>query len=195
MMRMFWYNHHTKEAVWDEPKLIKKYGDVEKPFPWLVTTVDDSVPLEGDLGSEISGLAYWHVLAKRQMSRKPDGVYTCSKCLRNISLRRCMQCNANFCFGCYRETHQSPFGFMQNIDFKKKIAERVNDEVFIELLTKQKHTWKRVEPKKCVACNTEKVMAAYSCQQCDMTAICRPCSRRLHAHKSTADHVLLELIE
>lgn len=62
-------------------------------------------------------------------------------------------------------------------------------------MSRQDHQWKRVDPKKCSMCKTERVMAAFSCEKCELSALCRPCARRLHEHKDTQDHVLCEIIE
>ena len=105
----------------------------------------------------------------------------------------CFDCQANFCFSCFRELHSSPFGFDQRIDMVKETNERKKDTSFIEQMTRQDHQWKRVEPKKCVMCNTERVMAAFSCEKCEKSALCRPCARRLHSHSDAKDHKLLEI--
>ena len=136
-------------------------------------------------------VAYFHVLAKKQMTRKPDGVFICSHCQYQVSLRRCFGCNANFCFGCFRDTHRSPYGFFQKTD----ILSIIEDHSLLENLSKVDHIYKRVEPKLCKMCKTERIMAAFSCAQCGMDALCRPCSRRLHEHRKQQDHVLVELIE
>ena len=127
------------------------------------------------------------------MTRKPDGVYLCSYCQYHISIRKCLDCDANFCFTCFRELHSSPFGFNQRVDLVKETNEQKKNTAFIEQMTRQDHRWKRVEPKKCVMCNTDRVMAAYSCEQCEKSALCRPCARRLHNHPDSKGHTLLEI--
>ena len=195
--RMFWYNHVTKVSVWEQPKLIRRYGDVEKPFPWVVNEEDTCIVIPdsegGDGETTYKNINYWHVIAKKQMTRKPDGVYLCSYCQYHISIRKCLDCDANFCFTCFRELHSSPFGFNQRVDLVKETNERKKDTAFIEQMTRQDHQWKRVEPKKCVMCNTDRVMAAYSCEQCEKSALCRPCARRLHNHPDSKGHTLLEI--
>ena len=50
--RMFWYNHVTKISSWDQPKLVKRYGDVEKPFPWIVQEEDTGVLIPVEEGGD-----------------------------------------------------------------------------------------------------------------------------------------------
>jgi hypothetical protein len=69
---MFWYNHSTAESVWDQPKLVRRYGDVEKPFPWVVEDEDTHVVIpaeEGGDGTETYKTpSYWHVLSGKQIT-------------------------------------------------------------------------------------------------------------------------------
>lgn len=129
--RMFWFNHQTKQATWDRPHVLWRYGDVPLPSPWI--PIDVPIPLPElsddekaaafgvdqkgnmlpDNREQLFSLHYWHVLAKRDLPRKPDGIPVCLSCNRNLADMRCVQCTTNFCFACYRETHASPYGFLQ----------------------------------------------------------------------------------
>ena len=189
--RLFWYNHHTKESSWEKPRLVRRFGDVEKPFTWITLSIDSPDGATDESGAPLQVPAYWHVVAKKQMNRKPDGVFLCSSCQYNISVRRCFECKANYCFACFRSTHSSPFGFHQRVDVESIIA----DQALLGNYSRMDHDYKKVEPKQCSMCKTEKIMAAFSCAKCDIAAMCRPCSRRLHAHGSYQDHLLQELTE
>jgi hypothetical protein len=114
---LFWFNHLTKTSSWDRPKLLERYGDVETPFPWITTsTVVPKAKVSADENNNTSSqqepsiesgedsatkessedfetiISYWHVTARRNMDRKPDGVFICSQCNYNISLRFCDKC-------------------------------------------------------------------------------------------------------
>lgn len=117
---------------------------------------------------------FWHVTAKRSLPRKPDGLTLCSRCDINIALRHCHQCDAAFCFPCHRDTHSHPLGFFQN---RVASSKQRADPVFLLMLTNFSHTWKAVEPLVCGFCKSEKLFAAFYCQDCDKQ-LCRRCFRR-----------------
>lgn len=181
----------TKQSVWEQPKLVRRYGDVEKPFPWVTISIDSPDGAVDETGQPVKIAAYYHVLGKKQMLRKPDGVFICSNCQFHVSLRRCLDCKANFCFTCYREIHKSPYGFFQKTD----IMSIIDDHTQLANQANVKHMYKRVEPKTCKMCQTERIMAAFSCAECDIDALCRPCARRVHAHPKMHHHMLVELTE
>lgn len=178
--KCFWYNHQTKISVWDRPLLLWRYGDVPTPSPWVVAT--DSV--SGQSG-------YWHSAAKRFLPRKPDGIQLCHYCNSNISLLRCLKCETNYCFTCLRDTHGNPYQFLQ----KPKVtrSESVNDTFISKLDFFQNHLqYTEVSVIKCQSCKSEKINAAFHCNDCNQN-ICRPCSRRIHAHSEFKCHIMYEV--
>jgi len=129
--RLFWYNHHLKQAAWERPHLLWRYGDVPLPNPWIPIDVPIPLPelseeekisafgvdkkgnLLPDNREQLYSLHYWHNEAQRDLPRKPDGLPACHTCMRNLADMECPQCVSNFCFTCYRDTHASPYGFLQ----------------------------------------------------------------------------------
>ena len=94
-----------------------------------------------------------------------------------------------FCFTCFRESHGSPYGFFQRVRLSEKGQKDPN---IIDKMTKYKHKWKKVEPIRCDLCQSEKIMAAFQCDQC-VKKLCRICCRRVHSHKSTQNHLYFDL--
>lgn len=141
--RIFWHNHETKLSLWDRPLLLKRYGDVENPCPWQA--------MEGK--SKLTGaneVHYWHVIAGREIDRKPDGYQVCGSCLYHLAVRHCKDCDFDYCFTCFRHTHQSPYSFMQKAQMTK---EQRSDEDFLTRLRCHQHKWGPVIPIKCDLCN------------------------------------------
>jgi len=197
--RMFWYNHQDKSSVWDQPALVRRYGDTEAPPPWVVNTAqewvqrpsaDPTAEPEYDIAEVTS---YWHAQTGVQLKRKPDGVYLCQICNYHIALRHCNDCAVGHCFSCFRDRHSHPWGFSQNIKITKKMR---LDPVYIAGCEMAKHTWKHIEPIRCEMCQSKNgLMAAVDCKKCQKK-LCRQCSRRLHDHldeeeqEETDRHVL-----
>ena len=191
--RMFWYNHHTSTSTWEQPPLVRRYGDTEAPVPWVVHTRQEFVKAEGvedealahEHGEWKDVLSYWHVNGKVELKRKPDGVFICELCHYQLALRYCNDCRKRMCFGCHRELHLHPWGFDQNVKITKKM--RI-DPTYITGVEMFKHTWKHIEPYRCEMCKTNKIMAAYDCADCKKK-LCRPCFRRIHNdHEENSDH-------
>jgi hypothetical protein len=187
--RMFWFNHKTKTSVWDQPYLVKRYGDTEVPPPWVVHTGQEWVERSGATpGADpqydaVEMTTYWHAQTGVQLKRKPDGVYLCQICNYHIAMRHCNDCDIGHCFACFRERHSHPWDFFQNIKITKKMR---LDPVYIAGLEMAKHTWKHVTPLRCEMCKTSKIMAAVDCKQCNRR-MCRPCSRRVHEHRTASE--------
>ena len=191
--RMFWYNHQTHVSSWEEPHLVRRYGDAEMPAPWVVHTGPEWVELpkaSPDAEQEYATqemTSYWHATSGVQLKRKPDGVYLCQICNHNIALRHCHECAVGHCFTCYRDRHSHPWGFMQVVKVTKKMK---LDPVYTAGCDMAAHTWKRIDPIRCDMCHSKnKMMAAIDCKKCDKK-LCRPCSRRIHDHlEGDAVHV------
>ena len=70
--RMFWYNHVTKASVWEQPKLIRRYGDVEKPFPWVVNEEDTCIVIPdsegGDGETTYKNINYYNICTQTHYS-------------------------------------------------------------------------------------------------------------------------------
>lgn len=146
--KMFWFNHLLKNAVWERPHFMWRYGDVPMPMVWV--PIDVPIPLPEitdaerasmiqvipatanekkkevfvDTREQMYSLHYWHVKAKRDLPRKPDGIPACTACHRNLAEMKCVQCTTNFCFTCYRDSHASPYGFFQK---KRPTPDQAND--------------------------------------------------------------------
>ena len=197
--RMFWYNHVTKVSTWDEPLLLKRYGDVESPYPWIVSTVQKEVSVDGGGTEWQERLSYWHASARKEMSRKPDGVFMCEHCHVTIALRQCRICQIKYCFGCHRETHSSAVGFLQAPEITRAMK---SDPVFLEKLQLMSHDWSKVLPIHCEKCGTTKIMASHRCFDCagnkmiiskskerkEFVDYCRPCFKRVHDDENFAEH-------
>ena len=97
-----------------------------------------------------------------------------------------------YIYNTHSQTHQSPFGFHQQTPVTTILN---NQESLEQLHNFTTHVYKRVEPRPCQICKTEKVMAAFSCTECEVQAMCRPCSRRLHSQGTNINHILVELVE
>ena len=201
--RMFWYNHHLKQSVWERPHLLWRYGDVPLPQVWVPIDVPVSQPAEGQLSeagqgavadSNTSGttkeqmyaLHYWHVKAKRDLPRKPDGLPLCATCHRNLADMRCVQCAINNCFACYRSQHASPLGFLQRA---RPTPDQAQDMDWLTRLKFSKeHCWEDVVIPRCHMCKSDKRVAGMHCPQCGDKDMCRTCCRRLHEHTALAAH-------
>lgn len=175
--RIFWHNHQTGVSDWNQPTLLRRYGDVENPCVWQAMGVDSAT----GGGTEVN---YWHVLAGRQIDRKPDGFVVCGSCLYHIATRHCYDCQFDYCFGCFRTTHQSPFGFLQNATITK---ENRMDPAFLTCLQCCTHKWGPVKKTKCDMCNSDKVNAAMFCENCNKN-FCRRCHRRIHKAPGFGQH-------
>lgn len=183
--QLFYYNHHSKESVWERPQLLVRYEDVENPPPWVASDVN------GDGVQE-----YWHVIAKRTIQRKPDGFMLCQTCNINIATRKCIDCEeegpqaagyaaySHFCFACYRHTHGSPFDFYQ-LKRPNKL-QRIDTEFMTQLALCQ-HKYELVSPLRCEQCKSDTVNAGLYCQQCDKK-LCRACYRRIHSIETHSNH-------
>jgi hypothetical protein len=145
----FYYNHVTKQSSWETPYMIKRYGDVTNPCPWIPLTVantnDTTAEKEKekkkknkkksklkealDVDQQVNGpveyvmtdghLHYYHVKARREFPHKPDGYLLCTECQHFLAIRTCVDCNTHFCFACHRKTHGHPLGFAQNFKISK----------------------------------------------------------------------------
>ena len=183
--QMFWFNHLLKTSLWERPHLLWRYGDVKLPVEWIpidVPTVS-AEEMEADPGREqLYALHYWHVKAKRDIPRKPDGLPICHVCYRNLATDHCDQCAIDYCFPCLREMHSSPFEFKQKAVLK--IEDRQNTRILEKLKNSLSHTFSPVSYPSCGMCRTEKVLAGMFCKTCNKDkggmAMCRPCCRRIH---------------
>ena len=183
--QLFYFNHHSKESVWERPRLLVRYEDVENPPPWVAATATAGGVQE-----------YWHVIAKRTIQRKPDGFMLCQTCNVNIATRKCLDCEeegplaaghvayVHFCFACYRETHSSPFDFHQ-LKRPNKLQRIETD--FMTQLSFCLHRHELVSPLRCEQCKSTAVNAGLFCQQCDKK-LCRACYRRIHSTDSMKSH-------
>jgi hypothetical protein len=182
--QLFYYNHHSEQALWERPRLLARYEDAENPPPWVASEVSAEGRQE-----------YWHVLARRTIQRKPDGFMLCQTCHVNIATRKCVDCEeegpqaaghaaiVHFCFACYRATHGSPFDFYQ---LKRPNKLQRIDADFMAQLSCCQHHYELVSPLRCEQCKSASVNAGLYCQQCDKK-LCRACYRRIHSvdtHKS-----------
>jgi multidrug efflux pump subunit AcrA (membrane-fusion protein) len=116
--QIFYYNHMTKESSWIKPYLIKRYGDVSNPCPWIPLDQTKEDALQS--GNSDGQTQYWHVTAKRAFPKKPDGYLICGQCNYLLAIRKCTTCQINYCFVCHRNTHGNPLGFFQNTKAKKE---------------------------------------------------------------------------
>jgi hypothetical protein len=180
--RMFWYNHHTKESHWDQPKLVRRYGDTEVPVPWIVSKRQDwqerrDLDANGEKQYDsVWVTSYWHATSGVELLRKPDGVFICEVCHTSLALRYCNECHQKQCFGCHRELHSHPWGWLQNVRLTKKMKLDPTFAYGMEMVT---HSWRQVEPIRCGMCKSSKIMAAFACNEC-RKPFCRPCHRRIH---------------
>ena len=142
--RIFWHNHKLKTSVWDKPHLMRKYGDVENPCPWQAMDVTNKTTGAKEVN-------YWHVIAGRQITRKPDGFNICGSCYFHLAVRHCVDCDFDYCFSCHRHTHMSPFDFFQQA---KHTREDRSDETFLTRLRCHSHKWGPVISSKCDLCNS-----------------------------------------
>jgi hypothetical protein len=133
---------------------------------------------------------YWHVTARKDLPRKPDGLPVCSLCCRNLAVHSCNSCNgANFCWTCHRDTHASPLGFLQKT---KASRAQYSDPVFLEKLSKSHHVYGPSQPLRCQMCSATHMCAGFHCNTCEKD-MCRPCSRRIHTHSSKVAHEFYEI--
>jgi hypothetical protein len=131
--QIFYYNHHTNISSWERPLLLRRYKDVSAPSPWIPmkpTTADEG-ELDGKKKKKkqhqppeepIPASGYYHVPAKREYPKKPDGLPLCQTCQFQLAIHTCKTCtySVHYCFACHRKTHAHPMGFAQNIKIKKK---------------------------------------------------------------------------
>jgi len=176
--RLFYYNHHTKVSCWDRPHLLWRYGDVPVPPKWIpCKPVEES---KEDIEAVASGATppqhYWHVMAKKDLPRKPDGLPLCSECSLNLALQYCEQCQRDFCFPCKRKLHSHPLEFSQLRAKPKDLL----DPTYHSRIKNFGHTYKPVKRPICQLCRSDKLLAGISCVECKQN-LCRPCSRRLHS--------------
>lgn len=154
------------------------------------STVSISASRAGDgddsstISEEMYNIHYWHVTAKTDFHRKPDGLILCDDCHRNIAIHHCKQCTLDYCFTCHRSTHASPLGFRQRM---QPTQDQQLDPSFLQRFKCSKHDWILSKPKKCNLCFTEKIWAGIHCLTCNMD-LCRPCSRRIHEQKDKISH-------
>lgn len=194
--RIFWHNHMNHESSWEKPKLLKRYGDVENPSVWQAMEVANSKTGQKEVN-------FWHVTAERQITRKPDGFSICGSCHFNIATRRCIDCEFDYCFSCFRATHQSPFGFFQK-ETTITASDREN-RAFLTCLQCCGHKWGPVLAKRCDLCSSSATTttasgkatnagtssahtAALHCDNCNKN-FCRRCHRKVHAGDGFKDHV------
>ena len=192
----FYHNHQLGTSSWEIPLLLRRFGDVEDPLPWIILHPDRSDLSTTDYNSIA---AYYNVPAKKHIPRKPDGWRVCCYFEKRdecsfFATRYCLVCDAVFCFSCHRHEHSNPFGFFQNI--KPSPFQRLDPE-FIAMITKAQsfHSWRCVEtPLPCDLCNAGAIegprLAAYVyCTECDKK-YCRICNRRVHSHEKFSYHIL-----
>lgn len=179
--RLFWYNHKTKISSWERPKLLWRYGDCSKPSSWVVHKAHKPATVDGFVH-------YWHVPSSKELPRKPDGLPACSTCNTNLAIHYCIECGLNYCSGCHRDSHSNPMGFAQNRKVRKK--ESIDHSFMQRLNFFKTHTWRPIRPIRCSYCKSDKNFAGIHCEGCN-NDMCRPCSRRIHAHgNGLEDHVL-----
>lgn len=170
--RMFYYNHQTKQSTWDRPALLWRYGDVPVPPKWIPCKPTEQK--EGDPPPTTQH--YWHVIAKKDIPRKPDGLPLCEECELNLALQFCEQCERNYCFPCKRKIHCHPLGFSQLRPKPKDLM----DPTYHIRVANFTHTYKPVKRHLCQLCRSDKLLAGIKCVECNQE-LCRPCSRRLHS--------------
>ena len=194
--QMFWYNHHLKTSHWERPRLLWRYGDAKLPQDWIpidVPTVTVEELAADPSREQLYALHYWHVKAKRDLPRKPDGLPLCVHCSRNLAHEHCNECNLDYCFPCQRETHGSPYGFKQKSVLK--MEERQNYAILQKLQFSIKHTFSALKYPQCGMCRTEKVLAGMFCKTCNAAkggmTMCRSCSRRIH--EKLVDHEVVPI--
>lgn len=131
---------------------------------------------------------YWHVTGKKEFPRKPDGYPPCCICRRLLAVHTCLDCQlyeCHFCFGCHRQTHGNPFGFLQRAKAKRK---QYSDPDFVHQLYNFQHRWEDTKPISCELCKgKQRMFAAYYCEQ-DNKHLCRDCFRRTHSHDMKPPH-------
>ncbi len=183
--QMFWYNHLLKLSLWERPQLLWRYGDVKLPLDWIpidVPTVSAEELAADSTREQLYALHYWHVKAKRDIPRKPDGLPICAQCYRNLAVEHCNECQKDYCFPCLRETHASPFGFKQTAVLK--LEDRNNAQTLEKLKFSISHSFSSVKYPRCGMCRTEKVLAGMHCKTCNKDKggmpMCRACCRRIH---------------
>ena len=140
------------------------------------------------LDNQMYSLHYWHVKAQRDIPRKPDGLPLCQQCHRFLAVKKCTDCDINYCFKCLRATHHSPMDFKQKSFLTLEQRKDVNS--LQQLKYSKEHNWVPVQYHTCQMCKTEKVLAGIHCQECG-TDLCRPCSRRIHDR--LPDHQLYDI--
>ena len=193
----FYHNHQTGSSSWEPPLLLRRYGDVEDPLPWVILHPDGTEQTSTDYTS-IS--AFYNVPAGKHIPRKPDGWRVCS-CFGSrpecsfFATRHCLVCDAIYCFPCHRHLHSNPFGFFQNV--KPTPFQRLDPE-FMALVARAGvfHAWVRVlTPVPCDICcaneaqGSQRLAAFVYCTECDKR-YCRICNRRIHSHGKLQHHSL-----
>ena len=150
--KLFWYNHTSRVSVWERPRILERYEDVITPGPWIPIDIAQEFENSSLHGSDSGTVSddralilakprreraqhYWHVVAKRDLPRKPDGLKLCCSPLtpeeygdgiesddwcRNIAVHWCVDCAADYCASCLRRTHEHPLGFGQKTKASKE---------------------------------------------------------------------------
>ena len=193
----FFHNHQTGSSSWDPPLLLRRYGDVDDPLPWVILHPDG----DGEMSPDYTSIsAFYNVPASKHIPRKPDGWRICS-CFGNrpdctfFATRHCRVCESIYCFACHRHFHSNPFGFFQNV--KPTPFQRLDPE-FMAMVAKAQifHAWVRVlTPVPCDICSAsaaegpQRLAAFVYCRECGKH-YCRICNRRIHSHGKLRHHNL-----
>eukprot|EP01040_Poterioochromonas_malhamensis_P005054 gene5054-5417_t len=212
--QIFYYNHHTQQSSWEKPHLLLRYGDVTAPCVWIPLdtangekeNAEDDEEEDGnesesrkdkkkkkgkkkkskkkiEEGKENSG--YYHILAKREYPKKPDGFPLCQTCNYLLAVHTCTHCALHYCFTCHRKSHAHPLGFSQKTKAKRR---QYTNPQFVEQLNNFLHTWIDTKPYSCDLCkSSNKLLAAFHCDGCKKN-LCRQCFHRIHPPDRATDH-------
>ena len=136
--RLYYLNHLTGDISWEPPRILfmflglKVKRDVEDPHPW-------------SLQYDEKGALYWYncVSGEKNLSgyfgeppAKPSGYPLCLNCNIELAIKKCKQCDFEYCFQCFRASHN--------------------------YVGADKHTYTRVQPIECEMCS--KSLAAFRCK-------------------------------
>ena len=89
-----------------------------------------------------------------------------------------------YCAECMFTSHSAPALFHQRTKLGQKERE---DRVTMMRQVHAHHAWVPAKAYVCEMCRTDKIMAGVHCVECTLD-MCRPCSRRIHAHSTTQHH-------
>jgi hypothetical protein len=130
--RMYYFNHLTGDRSWDKPKIfflflgMSSVTDLDEPHPWTIeyTPAGQQIWFNRDTGDVIEGtddgFGTW------EPPKKPPGYPICQNCNLELGWRDCKQCQFQYCFQCFRLSHN--------------------------YVGANKHTWTMVKPVECELC-------------------------------------------